>query len=226
MFNTLDVDRFLLEYDDERSGSFEPLRFVPKGKTVVLGLITSKMPKIEDAPSSCSASTRPRSTCRSSGSRSSPQCGFASMLEGNVMTEDEQWAKLEARRRRRANGLEIIRFKRHRRGPVARSALASFVGLLFGWALLTFGSAAGAQTFPGLPFASPAPSGAAAFATAPIVVDGQVAVHDCGCAERAGPFTGTPSERAISAASSRRSSRPRVRAAARTRRTIRRRCAC
>src|SRR6202142_1609978 len=48
MFATLDVDRFLLEYDDERSGTFEPLRFVPKGKTVVLGLISSKLPRMED----------------------------------------------------------------------------------------------------------------------------------------------------------------------------------
>ncbi len=48
LFHELDVDRFLLEYDDERSGSFEPLRLVPKGKTVVLGLVSSKRPELED----------------------------------------------------------------------------------------------------------------------------------------------------------------------------------
>src|SRR5215475_8810988 len=49
LFGTLEVDRFLLEYDDRRSGTFEPLRFVPKGKTVVLGLVSSKLPRLEDS---------------------------------------------------------------------------------------------------------------------------------------------------------------------------------
>src|SRR5580700_7000956 len=48
LFGSLDVDRFLLEYDDDRSGTFEPLRFVPRGKTVVLGLVSSKVPRLED----------------------------------------------------------------------------------------------------------------------------------------------------------------------------------
>jgi len=56
------VDRFLLEYDDARSGGFEPLRFVPKGKVVVLGLISTKTPVLEDADALLGGSMRPRST--------------------------------------------------------------------------------------------------------------------------------------------------------------------
>ena len=94
MFGTLGVDRFLLEYDDTRSGTFEPLRFVPRGKTVVLGLISSKLPQLED-----SATLRQRVEEASryvplENLALSPQCGFASVMEGNLLTEDEQWAKL------------------------------------------------------------------------------------------------------------------------------------
>jgi len=94
MFGTLGVDRFLLEYDDARSGTFEPLRFVPRGKTVVLGLVSSKQPQLED-----SATLRRRVEEASryvplENLALSPQCGFASVMEGNLLTEDEQWAKL------------------------------------------------------------------------------------------------------------------------------------
>ncbi|PYM60143.1 MAG: hypothetical protein DMD79_16325 [Candidatus Rokuibacteriota bacterium] len=95
LFTTLQVDRFLLEYDDERSGTFEPLRFVPRGKTVVLGLVSSKRPALESV-----ADVR-----RRIGEASryvplddlalSPQCGFASTLEGNLLSEADQWAKLD-----------------------------------------------------------------------------------------------------------------------------------
>ena len=95
LFGTLAVDRFLLEYDDERSGTFEPLRFVPKGKTVVLGLVSSKVPRMED----------PDVLARRIGEASkyvpienlalSPQCGFASTAEGNLLSEDQQWSKLK-----------------------------------------------------------------------------------------------------------------------------------
>lgn len=94
LFNELSVDAYFLEYDDERSGDFAPLRFVPADKTVVLGLVTSKVPqlesqddllkRIEDASEYLSADQ----VCLS------PQCGFASTIEGNALTEDEQWAKL------------------------------------------------------------------------------------------------------------------------------------
>ncbi|MGA2394710.1 MAG: 5-methyltetrahydropteroyltriglutamate--homocysteine S-methyltransferase, partial [Candidatus Lustribacter sp.] len=94
MFNTLDVDRFLLEYEDERSGSFEPLRFVPKGKTVVLGLISSKLPRMEDKAELIRRIEAASKFVPLENLALSPQCGFASVLEGNEMTEAEQWAKL------------------------------------------------------------------------------------------------------------------------------------
>ena len=84
-----------MEWDNDRSGGFEPLRFLPKGKTVVLGLVTSKTGMLEkqgrhQAPHRGGREVSPTST--SSASR--PQCGFASTEEGNVLAEDEQWAKL------------------------------------------------------------------------------------------------------------------------------------
>jgi len=94
LFTTLDVDRFLLEYDDERSGSFEPLRFVPKGKTVVLGLISSKLPQLESADALARRIEEAARVVPLANLALSPQCGFASVMEGNNLTEDEQWAKL------------------------------------------------------------------------------------------------------------------------------------
>ena len=95
MFNTLDVDRFLLEYEDERSGSFEPLRFVPKGKTVVLGLVSSKLPQLEDQKQLIARIEEAAKIVPLEYLALSPQCGFASTAEGNVMTEEQQWAKLQ-----------------------------------------------------------------------------------------------------------------------------------
>jgi methionine synthase II (cobalamin-independent) len=95
LFTSLEVDRFLLEYDDQRSGTFEPLRFIPKGKTVVLGLISSKRPQLEDG---AELARRIREASRYvplDCLALSPQCGFASTAEGNLLTEDEQWAKLK-----------------------------------------------------------------------------------------------------------------------------------
>ncbi|HWC04931.1 MAG TPA: methionine synthase [Methylomirabilota bacterium] len=94
LFTTLDVDRFLLEYDDARSGTFEPLRFVPRGKAVVLGLVSSKLPGLEPV-----AELRRRIEAAArhvplDDLALSPQCGFASTMEGNLLTEDDQWAKL------------------------------------------------------------------------------------------------------------------------------------
>ena len=94
LFATLDVDRFLLEYDDARSGTFEPLRFVPPGKTVVLGLVSSKVPDLE---SPADLSRRIEAAARHvplDDLALSPQCGFASTMEGNLVTEADQWAKL------------------------------------------------------------------------------------------------------------------------------------
>jgi 5-methyltetrahydropteroyltriglutamate--homocysteine methyltransferase len=94
MFGSLDVDRFLLEYEDERSGSFEPLRFVPKGKTVVLGLISSKLPRMEDKAELIKRIEEASKFVPLENLALSPQCGFASVMEGNEMTETEQWAKM------------------------------------------------------------------------------------------------------------------------------------
>ena len=94
MFSTLEVDRFLLEYDDERSGTFEPLRFVPRGKTVVLGLISSKQPQLESRDTLIRRIEEAARKVPIENLALSPQCGFASTMEGNLLTEDQQWAKL------------------------------------------------------------------------------------------------------------------------------------
>jgi 5-methyltetrahydropteroyltriglutamate--homocysteine methyltransferase len=95
MFGALDVDRFLLEYDDERSGTFAPLRFIPKGKTVVLGLVSSKLPEMEDANVLVQRIEEASRYVPVENLALSPQCGFASTAEGNLITEDRQWAKLK-----------------------------------------------------------------------------------------------------------------------------------
>ena len=94
LFNELDVDGFFLEYDDERSGGFEPLRFVPKGKLVVLGLVTTKRGELEakdELKRRIDDATRFIDLDRLC---LSPQCGFYSTVDGNALTYDEQVAKL------------------------------------------------------------------------------------------------------------------------------------
>jgi 5-methyltetrahydropteroyltriglutamate--homocysteine methyltransferase len=93
-FGELDVDAFFIEYDDERSGGFEPLRFVPQGKLVVLGLVTSKRPELEskdDLKRRIEEASRFVSLDRLC---LSPQCGFSSTVEGNALTPEQQAAKL------------------------------------------------------------------------------------------------------------------------------------
>ena len=92
MFSTLDVDRFLLEYDDPRSGTFEPLRFVPPGKMVVLGLVTTKSGKLEDPGALKRRIDEAARFVPLDQLCLSPQCGFSSTVEGNVLTADEQAA--------------------------------------------------------------------------------------------------------------------------------------
>ncbi len=94
LFGTLQVDRFLLEYDDQRSGTFEPLRFIPKGKTVVLGLISSKRPQLESKDDLIKRINEAARYVPLENLALSPQCGFASTMEGNLLSEDDQWAKL------------------------------------------------------------------------------------------------------------------------------------
>ena len=95
LFHELAVDRFLLEYDDERSGTFEPLRLVPKGKIVVLGLVSSKRPALERKEDLLKRVHEAARFLPLEQLAISPQCGFASTMEGNLLTEEEQWAKLQ-----------------------------------------------------------------------------------------------------------------------------------
>ena len=94
LFGDLDVDAYFLEYDDERSGDFAPLRFVPSGKTVVLGLITSKRAEIESIDALAERVDEAARYVPKEQLCLSPQCGFSSTVHGNAITEDVQWAKL------------------------------------------------------------------------------------------------------------------------------------
>jgi 5-methyltetrahydropteroyltriglutamate--homocysteine methyltransferase len=90
----MEADRFLLEYDDERSGTFDPLRFVPRGKSVVLGLVSSKRKELEKADVLARRIEEAARLVPLENLAVSPQCGFASTMEGNLLSEDDQWAKL------------------------------------------------------------------------------------------------------------------------------------
>jgi 5-methyltetrahydropteroyltriglutamate--homocysteine methyltransferase len=95
MFDQLDVDGFFMEWDDERSGGFEPLRFLPKGKVVVLGLVTSKRGDLEGREQLERRIEEATRYVDIDQLCLSPQCGFSSTVEGNVLSNDQQWAKLE-----------------------------------------------------------------------------------------------------------------------------------
>jgi methionine synthase II (cobalamin-independent) len=95
LFNELNVDAYFLEYDDERAGDFRPLRFVPKGKTVVLGLVTTKIGKLEARDDLIRRVNDAGRFMPMEQMCLSPQCGFSSTVEGNEITEDDQWAKLQ-----------------------------------------------------------------------------------------------------------------------------------
>src|SRR5271163_498295 len=94
MFNTINVHGYFMEYDTERAGGFEPLRFVPKGKTVVLGLVTSKSGTLEKKDDIKRRIDEAAKFVDLDQLCLSPQCGFASTEEGNTLGEDQQWAKL------------------------------------------------------------------------------------------------------------------------------------
>jgi 5-methyltetrahydropteroyltriglutamate--homocysteine methyltransferase len=95
LFNQIGVDAYFMEFDTERAGGFEPLRFVPKDKTVVLGLVTSKAGALESANELERRIGEAEKYVDLDQLCLSPQCGFASTEEGNSLTEDQQWAKLE-----------------------------------------------------------------------------------------------------------------------------------
>jgi 5-methyltetrahydropteroyltriglutamate--homocysteine methyltransferase len=94
LFNTIKADGYFMEYDSERAGGFEPLRFVPKGKTVVLGLVTTKTGQLESRDDLMRRIEAAAKFVDIDQLALSPQCGFASTEEGNTLAEDEQWAKL------------------------------------------------------------------------------------------------------------------------------------
>jgi 5-methyltetrahydropteroyltriglutamate--homocysteine methyltransferase len=94
IFTELNFDAFSLEYENERSGNFEPLRFVPRGKVVVLGLVSSKVPALEPQDALVQRIEDASKYVPLDNLALEPQCGFASVEEGNLLTEDEQWAKL------------------------------------------------------------------------------------------------------------------------------------
>ncbi len=95
LFNEVNIGAYFMEYDTERAGGFEPLRFVPKDKMVVLGLVTSKSGKLESKDEIKRRIDEAAEFVALEKLCLSPQCGFASTEEGNILAEDEQWAKLE-----------------------------------------------------------------------------------------------------------------------------------
>lgn len=94
LFNGINVDAYFMEYDTERAGSFAPLRFLPKGKTVVLGLVTSKTGELESKDDLKRRIEEAAKHAPLDQLAISPQCGFASTEEGNLLTVEQQWAKL------------------------------------------------------------------------------------------------------------------------------------
>jgi 5-methyltetrahydropteroyltriglutamate--homocysteine methyltransferase len=95
LFNQLSVDMFLLEYESERAGTFDPLRFVPRNKGVVLGLISSKLAQLESQGDVIRRIEEASRYVPLERLALSPQCGFASTMEGNLLTQEDQWAKLK-----------------------------------------------------------------------------------------------------------------------------------
>jgi 5-methyltetrahydropteroyltriglutamate--homocysteine methyltransferase len=95
LFKEAPADAFLLEFDSERAGDFEPLRFLPRDKTVVLGLVSSKSAQLEDQDTLLRRIDEANRVLPVDQLAVSTQCGFASVAGGNVLTEEEQWAKLE-----------------------------------------------------------------------------------------------------------------------------------
>jgi 5-methyltetrahydropteroyltriglutamate--homocysteine methyltransferase len=94
LFNKINVHGYFMEYDDARSGGFEPLRMLPKGKQVVLGIVTTKTGKLESKDDLKRRIEEAAKFVSLDQLCISGQCGFASTEEGNVLSEDEQWAKL------------------------------------------------------------------------------------------------------------------------------------
>jgi 5-methyltetrahydropteroyltriglutamate--homocysteine methyltransferase len=95
LFNEVKVDGFFLEYDTPRAGDFKPLRFMPKGPMVVLGLVSTKTPRLEPNDSIARRIEEAARIVPLEQLALSPQCGFSSTIEGNKVTQDDQRAKLK-----------------------------------------------------------------------------------------------------------------------------------
>jgi 5-methyltetrahydropteroyltriglutamate--homocysteine methyltransferase len=121
LFNAMPVDGYFMEWDTDRAGGFEPLRFLPKGKSVVLGLVTSKTGTLESKDSIRRRIDEATKYADLDQLCLSPQCGFASTEEGNTLAEEEQWAKL----RMIVEIAEEIWGKSAASGPQAESRRAS-----------------------------------------------------------------------------------------------------
>ena len=107
LFNGIDIQTYYLEYDSDRSGSFEPLRFMPKGKIAVLGLVTTKQGTLETKDELKRRIDAASKFVPLEQLALSPQCGFSSGIGGNAMSVEEEIAKLQARHRRVARGLGL-----------------------------------------------------------------------------------------------------------------------
>src|SRR5258708_4992086 len=94
LFNKIKVHGYFMEYDTERAGGFEPLKLVPKDRTVVLGLVTTKTGQLESKDALKRRIDEAARFIPLDQLCLSPQCGFASTEEGNTLAEDEQWAKM------------------------------------------------------------------------------------------------------------------------------------
>ncbi|HYW26602.1 MAG TPA: cobalamin-independent methionine synthase II family protein [Terriglobales bacterium] len=95
LLTRMPVDAFLLEFDSPRAGSFEPLRYLPDGRTAVLGLVTTKQPALESRDDLLRRIEEAARHVPVERLALSPQCGFASVAAGNLLSEDDQWRKLE-----------------------------------------------------------------------------------------------------------------------------------
>lgn len=95
LFGTLNVDNFFLDNDSDRAGGFDPLRYMPGTKEVVLGLVSSKVPELESVADIKRRLDAASKYVPHDRLGLSPQCGFASTYHGNMVTEEDQWRKLE-----------------------------------------------------------------------------------------------------------------------------------
>jgi 5-methyltetrahydropteroyltriglutamate--homocysteine methyltransferase len=95
LLTEMNVDAYFLEYDDARSGDFKPLRYLPKGKTVVLGLVTTKLGELEKKDDLKRRIDEASKFVPLENLCLSPQCGFSSTHHGNALSIDDQWRKLE-----------------------------------------------------------------------------------------------------------------------------------